>query len=196
MITRQPVVHIIAGPNGAGKTTFALEFLPRFAHCRNFVNADLIARGLSPLDVDATAIQAGRLFLMQIRRQMLAKNDFAFETTLSGLTYLRLIHDLRKKGYSIRLCYLWIPTTDLMLKRIAERVQRGGHNVPSAVAMRRYGKGLLNLFHHYIPLVDYSAIFDNTSTSPVLVYERSRHAEHIVKPDILSRIRRRMEDLQ
>ncbi|NWF54373.1 MAG: zeta toxin family protein, partial [Syntrophaceae bacterium] len=168
-----PTAYIISGPNGAGKTTFALEFLPNIVGCHNFINADLIARGLSPLNIEAAAIEAGRLFLRQIRAYISTGSDFGFETTLSGTAHVRLIYDMRRAGYAIRLYYLWLPTVQLALKRIAERVRRGGHHIPPDVVKRRFGRGLANLFHRYLSLVDYCAIFDNSSASPVLVYERT-----------------------
>lgn len=191
-MAKHPICYIIAGPNGAGKTTFAMEFLPRIAGCRNFINADLIARGLSPLNVDAAAMEAGRLFLHQIQGQVEAENDFAFETTLSGLTYGRLLRTLRERGYAIRVYYLWIPTVDLTLRRIAARVKRGGHNIPAEVARRRYRKGLANLFVHYLPLADYCAIFDNSSAAPVLVYERDGMTERLNHPDTFEKIHKQL----
>lgn len=190
---RRPTVYVVAGPNGAGKTTFALEFLPKIADCRNFINADLIAGGLSPLDVDAAAIAAGRLFVRQIRDQINARREFAFETTLSGLAYLKLFPQMRRRGYFIRIYYLWIPTVELALKRIEERVRRGGHDIPRAVARRRYGKGLANLFRRYMALADYCAIFDNSSTEPSLIYERSAGVERVITADSFERLRQRAE---
>lgn len=184
------ICYIIAGPNGAGKTTFAMEFLPHIAGCRNFINADLLARGLSPLNVDAAAMEAGRLFLRQIRAQMQARRDFAFETTLSGLAYVRLMRIMREEGYAIRLYYLWIPSVALTIRRIAERVKRGGHDIPAEVARRRYRKGLANLFAHYLPLADYCAIFDNSSAAPVLVYERNGMTERLNHPDTFDKIQK------
>jgi len=194
-MSNHPICYIIAGPNGAGKTTFALEFLPRAADCRNFINADLIARGLSPLNVDAAAMEAGRLFLHQINSQINVNRDFAFETTLSGLSYIRLLQNLHRRGYSIRLYYLWIPTIALALRRIAERVKRGGHDIPAHVAARRYQKGLKNLFAHYMALVNYCAIFDNSSAAPGLVYECVGTAEIFAQPEIFKRIRKQAGEL-
>lgn len=185
----QSTCYVIAGPNGAGKTTFAMEFLPHIAGCRNFINADLIARGLAPLNVEAAAMEAGRLFLQQIRSQVAARRDFAFETTLAGTAYVRQLREMQARGYSIRLYYLWIPSIGLTLRRIAERVKRGGHDIPAAVARRRYGKGLRNLFALYLPLADYCAVFDNSSVAPLLVYERDGVAERIIKQSIFDRIR-------
>lgn len=172
-----------------------MEFLPTVAGCRNFVNADMIARGLSPLDVDAAAMGAGRLFLQQIRAQMAACRDFAFETTLSGLSYLGFLRNMRENGYQIRLYYLWIPTIDLALKRIAERVLQGGHDVPKEVVRRRFSKGLSNLFRRYLTLTDYGAIFDNSSTTPVLVWEKEKNLERIVAGELFARIQKQAEGL-
>jgi len=189
-----PTAFIISGPNGAGKTTFALEFLPNIAGCHNFINADLIARGLSPLNAEAAAIEAGRLFLRQIRAHISTRSDFGFETTLSGTIHVRLIHDMRRAGYAIRLYYLWLPTVNLALKRIVERVRRGGHEIPPDVVKRRFGRGLTNLFQRYLPLADYCAIFDNSSASPVLVYERTSASERIIRPDIYAIILKQAEE--
>jgi predicted ABC-type ATPase len=189
-----PTAYIISGPNGAGKTTFALEFLPKIAGCPNFVNADLIARGLSPLNAEAAAIEAGRLFMRHIRAHISTRADFGFETTLSGRTHVRLIRDMRRAGYAIRLYYLWLPTVQLALKRISERVRRGGHDIPHEVVKRRFAKGLSNLFQHYLPLVDYCALFDNSSAYPVLVYERTGASERIIRPDIYGMILKQTEE--
>lgn len=190
---RRPTCYVIAGPNGAGKTTFAMEFLPGIAGCRDFINADLIARGLSPLNVEAAAIDAGRLFLRQVHAQIGAGRDFAFETTLSGLGYIKLMRELRNRGYAIRFYYLWIPSVQLTLKRIAERVKRGGHDIPSDVAVRRYRKGVVNLFRHYLGLTDYCAIFDNSSTAPLLVYEQADGYQRIIVEETFRRIEQQAE---
>lgn len=190
---KRPSVYIIAGPNGAGKTTFATRFLPQIADCSNFINADLIARGLSPFDVDMAALQAGRIFLKNINYHMEHKSDFGFETTLSGIGYVRLLEQLRKKGYYINLYFLWIPTVSLALKRIAERVRHGGHIVPPDIVRRRYLKGIRNLFEIYMHLTDYCAIFDNCSTEPVLVFERMNTIKKIILPETFINILRQSE---
>ena len=135
-------------------------------------------------------MEAGRLFLRQLQAQVDAAQDFAFETTLSGLTYVRLLRTLRERGWSIRLYYLWLPSVALTLRRIAARVKRGGHDIPTAVARRRYRKGLVNLFAHYLPLADYGAIFDNSSAAPVLVYERDGMTERVNHPVTFTKLRK------
>lgn len=195
-ITRptRPRLYIIAGPNGAGKTTFALRFLPEIAGCRNFVNADMIARGISPLNVETAAIQAGRYFLAQIESRMRKRETFAFESTLSGRAYARWITAARKRGYKVSLYYLWIPSVRLALKRIEERVRRGGHNIPADVVRRRYGRGVANLFRYYMPLADYVAIFDNSSAWPELVFEKHGADQDIVRPGIFDVIQQQAGD--
>jgi predicted ABC-type ATPase len=166
-----------------GKTTFATQFLPKIADCRNFINADLIAKGLSPFNVDAAAMQAGRLFLGGIQEQVRRGADFGFETTLSGKGYVKLFKELRHKGYRVNLYFLWMPELSLALKRIADRVRLGGHDVPAEVVRRRFSKGLNNLFNTYMDLVDYCAIFDNSSSVPRLVFEKSEGMDRIIKPE-------------
>src|SRR3972149_3553449 len=133
-------LYIIAGPNGSGKTTFVRRFLPYYADCINFVNADLIPAGLSPFSPDIAAIKAGKIMLGQIQEHINAGHDFAIETTLAGRSYVRLLKDLKKKGYKIHLFYLWLPNPDLALERIAERVRAGGHDVPKDVVKRRFAR--------------------------------------------------------
>jgi predicted ABC-type ATPase len=141
--------YIVAGPNGAGKTTFAREFLPYYANCRNFVNADLIAQGISPLAPEAAAIHAGRLMLAQIARFAQKGSDFGFETTLAGRGYLSLLRRLKKSGYKVHLFYLWVPDVELLLSRIAGRVEQGGHQVPESDVRRRFLRSASNLFQEY-----------------------------------------------
>ena len=191
----QPTAYIISGPNGAGKTTFALEFLPKIAGCPNFINFDLLARGLSPLNPEAAANEAGRLFMRKIRAHISSRSDFGFETTLSGTTYVRLIHDMIREGYAIRLYYLWLPTVQLALKRISDRVRRGGHAIPEDVVKRRFGKSISNFYRRYLPLANYCALFDNSSANPVLVYEKTGASERVIRPDIYAMILKQAEQL-
>jgi len=166
---KSPNLYIIAGPNGAGKTTFAREFLPHYADCYEFVNADLIAGGLSPFQPDRVAIQAGKLMLEQIYSLGKRGVDFGFETTLSGKTYAHLLRELKKCGYVIHLFFLWVSDVDLALKRIADRVKNGGHNLPENVVRRRFKKGLQNLFRIYRPLLDTWVLLDNSTDTPNLI---------------------------
>ena len=168
-MTKQPELFVIAGPNGSGKTTFALRFLPQEAQGCRFVNVDLIAAGLSPFNPDEVATGAGRIFLQRIHELAAGRVDFGFETTLSGRTYAALLTDLRKSGYRITLFFLWLPSVSLALKRIAERVGRGGHDVPAQVVRRRFARGVHNLFHVYKALCDVIIIFDNSQDLPRMV---------------------------
>lgn len=164
-----PHVYIVAGPNGAGKTTFAREFLPSYVHCRQFVNADLIAGGLSPFSPEESAIQAGRLLLEHIRNLAGRGVDFGFETTLAGKSYRNLFVGLRAKGYQLHLFFLWIPNVQIALSRIADRVKRGGHQIPEPVVRRRFTRGIRHLFTLYRALLDSWVIFDNSGSFPHLI---------------------------
>lgn len=163
--------YIIGGPNGAGKTTFATEFLPLYAHCRNFINADLMARGLSPFDPEASLLRAGRMVLERIAEFTRARVDFAFETTLSGRAYVPLLRRLKKAGFRLHLFYLWLPSPELALLRIRDRVESGGHDVPERDVRRRFGRSLRNLFTLYRPLLDTLHFFDNASDTPRLIFK-------------------------
>ena len=160
-------IYIIAGPNGSGKTTFAREFLPLYAKCETFINADLIAWGLSPFSPTAAALRAGRLLLEQIDRYAARGIDFSFETTLSGVTYLSRFRKLKKRGYSIHLFFLWIPEVKLSLARVASRVKMGGHDIPDKDVRRRFTRGLQNFFRHYPTVLDSWFLFDNSGKTPV-----------------------------
>jgi len=164
-------VVIIAGPNGAGKTTFAREWLPHEAGCPLFINADLIAAGLSPFDPDAAAFRAGRLMLAEIDRNAAAGESFAFETTLSGHTYARRILKWRAAGYKVKLVFLSLPTADDAIARVARRVQHGGHVVSADVIRRRFASGLRNFLDIYRHRVDYWQWIDNSDTHAVLLEE-------------------------
>lgn len=180
---RKPVVYIIAGPNGAGKTTFAMKFLPRIAEV-NFINADLIAAGVSPLNPGSIAVEAGRIFLARIRELASRKTDFAFETTLSGRSYINLLSELRSAGYRIHLFFLWLPSLDLALKRVADRVQKGGHNIPAEVVGRRFKRGIHNLFNLYRGLCDLIVIYDNSTARPRLVATIAGSRTTVVRQDM------------
>ena len=162
-------IIIIAGPNGAGKTTFARSFLPAEAQCRRFINADLIAAGLSPFAPEAAAVKAGRLMLQEIAQCVANNENFAFETTLSGLAYIAHIREWRQLGYHVSLFFLRLPSYDAAIKRVAERVQQGGHNIPEHMIRRRFEAGLHNFETHYRFVVDDWACYDNSGVEPVLI---------------------------
>ena len=167
-----PICWIIAGPNGAGKTTFAMEYLPQVAGCRNFINADLIATGLSPLDPGRELALASRLLLGEIEKCIAKREDFAFETTLSGRGYLRLIRRLQREGWQVDLIYLALPNVEMSYLRVAERVRHGGHNVPTEVIARRFPRSLRNLYQDYAKQADRTRCFMNSSESPILIFEQ------------------------
>ena len=162
-------IIIIAGPNGAGKTTFAREYLLKEAHCPDFINVDLIAAGLSPFDPDRAAIRAGRLMIAEIERRVRKGESFAFETTLSGHGYARMIPRWRRAGYQVRLIFLSLPNPEIAIARVAMRVAQGGHNVASAVVRRRFDSGLRNFQHVYMKLVDKWEWYDNSGSVPKLL---------------------------
>ncbi len=166
---RKQRIIIIAGPNGAGKTTFAREYLLKEAHCPDFVNVDLIAAGLSPFDPDRAAIQAGRLMLSEIQRRVRKHESFAFETTLSGHLYARMIPEWQNSGYSVRLIFLSLPNPDMAIARVATRVVQGGHNVSSTIVRRRFDAGLRNFQDVYVHLVDNWEWYDNSGNTPQLI---------------------------
>ena len=167
-------ILVIAGPNGAGKTTFAREFLPNEARCPAFVNADLIAAGLSPFGAGSVAVQAGRLMARQIHEHVRVGASFAFETTLSGRGYTRRIPRWRERGYRVKLFFLRLPSPEAAIARVAQRVAEGGHGVPERVIRRRFHAGRRNFEQVYRSLVDAWAVYDNSGDVPTLVAEGSR----------------------
>lgn len=169
---RQPRCVLIAGPNGAGKTMFARRYLPEDADVLHFVNADLIASGLSPLRPQLAAIAAARMVLREIDRLAAERVDFAFETTLSGLIYVRRLRSWKRAGYRIEIVYLRLGSARLALRRIAARVRQGGHDVPRADVVRRFSRGWENFQRIYRPLADSWAVYDNSGGTPRLL-ERS-----------------------
>jgi predicted ABC-type ATPase len=144
-----PTIHILAGPNGAGKTTFAKSYLPTFADCREFLNADLIASGLAPFAPETQAARASELLLQRIEELVADRASFSFETTLSARTYRPAIVKWRRWGYRITLHFFWLPTVEMAIQRVAKRVREGGHGIPESVIRRRYTRGLLNLFRSF-----------------------------------------------
>ena len=163
-----PRAILIAGPNGAGKTTFAREFLPAEGDCPTFINADLIAAGLSPFRPEAMAIEAARLMLDHVRQSVARREDFAIETTLAGRAYVRMICDWQAAGYQVRLLFLQLPSPDLAVARVRQRVAQGGHNLPETDIRRRFDRGLRNFHDTYRPLVHAWAVYDASQWPPVL----------------------------
>lgn len=168
-------IIIFAGPNGAGKTTFAEEFLPHEAQCPRFINADLIAAGLSPFDLDAAAIHAGRLMLQEIHACVARGESFAFETTLAGRGYLTKIDQWRQLGYHVTLIFLRLPDVESAIARVGERVRQGGHAIPEPVIRRRFAAGLANFEQRYCQRVDRWLLYDNGGVTPVLLKTGGNH---------------------
>ena len=161
-------VIIIAGPNGAGKTTFARNFLPKEAQTYQFINADLIAAGLSPFNPDLAALKAGRIMLSEIEAVSLSGHNFAFETTLSGVNYLTQIKRWQNLGYTVKLWFIKLSTSDLAIERVKSRVKQGGHDIPHATVLRRFKSGLKNL-EKFKLIVDSWVIFDGDVDVPKLI---------------------------
>ncbi len=176
----QPTCYVIAGPNGAGKTTFALRYLPEITGCRNFINADLIADGLSPLDPSRAQLEAGKTLLREIKAHVEKVEDFAFETTLSGRSYVRLLKELRSKGWKIVLFYLWIPSAEFSRLRVQQRVEAGGHDIPDDAIARRYSRTVSNFLNVFAPLCDEVLCYDNSSPDPVLTFEQRGKERSVV----------------
>ena len=162
-------IIIIAGPNGAGKTTFARDFLPAEAQTLRFINADLIAAGLAPFNPESAAFKAGRLMLEEIDDCVEAGVSFAFETTLSGLVYLKKIAVWQAMGYQVKLWFLSLPNEDIAVSRVALRVAQGGHNIPEDVIRRRFKAGLENFYNYYSKVVNSWALYDNYGINPKLL---------------------------
>jgi predicted ABC-type ATPase len=168
-MTRERKIIIIAGPNGAGKTTFARQFLPQEADCPVFINADLIAAGLSPFRPEAAAVRAGRLLLTEISTKVARGESFAFESTLAGRGYARSIPRWRDAGYNVKIVFLRLPSVDLAISRVAARVAQGGHDVAETDIRRRFRAGLENFRRVYQPLVDAWVLYDNAGEQPEML---------------------------
>jgi predicted ABC-type ATPase len=179
-----PDLYVIAGPNGADKTIFAEEFLPNYADCRNFVNADLIAQGVAPFSPEAAAFRAGRLMLEEINLYVKRSEDFGFETTLSGRSYLSLIRHLKKRGYEVHFFFLWVPTVDLALTRVRGRVLEGGHDVPEPVVRRGFGRSIHNFLVRYWQLANSWTLFDNAGATPTVIAFEKEGALRIMNREV------------
>ena len=173
-------LFIIGGCNGAGKTTASFTILPEIINCKEFVNADEIAKGLSPFQPEKVSFEAGKIMLNRINELLLQEQSFAFETTLSTRSYKNKILEARKKGYNITLLYFWLESMNLAKERVKLRVQEGGHNIPEDVIERRYYKGIFNLFEIYIPNVDNYLLFDNSEGKHNLVSSKTMGEEPVI----------------
>jgi len=190
-----PNVYVIGGANGSGKTTVAMSLLPNFLDCFEYVNADAIAAGLSPLNPDSVAVQSGRLMLLRLRSLSDSGSDFAFETTLAARTFAPFMRDCKAKGYTINLIYFWLQTPDLAVERVARRVASGGHSIPEDVIRRRYERGRINLIYLYLPLCDGWMIYDNSGSIARLVAERIINRYPIIyESEVWRQIRREEND--
>ncbi|MEC4052083.1 zeta toxin family protein [Myroides odoratimimus] len=173
-------LYIIAGCNGAGKTTASFTILPEILDCKEFVNADEIARGLSPFQPEKVALEAGRIMLNRINDLLNNNESFAFETTLSTKTYKNKIVEAQKKDYNTTLLFFWLRNYDLAKERVKTRVKEGGHNIPNDIIERRYINGIKNLFQIYLNIVDQVFIFDNSEGLPLLIAEKNINEEIVI----------------
>jgi predicted ABC-type ATPase len=174
-------VIVLGGPNGAGKTTAAAVVLPRMLNVREFVNADEIARGLSPFNPEGSTVAAGRLMIARLDELIRNRESFAFETTCAGRRHVRMLQTCREAGYRVTLIFLWLPSPEIALARVARRVAQGGHRIPDDVVIRRHAAGLRNMRQLYLPIADIAYIYDNTDKGGVLIAERQPDNSLIVR---------------
>ncbi|MBO5466124.1 MAG: zeta toxin family protein [Prevotella sp.] len=177
-------LYIISGCNGAGKTTASYTVLPEILQCKEFVNADEIAKGLSPFNPESVAIEAGRLMLQRIESLLERKETFSIETTLATKSYINLVRKAQKNGYSVHLIFFWLETPELAIQRVAERVSKGGHNIPVDIIRRRYVAGICNLFNIFMDEVDSWMIYDNSQSPRDFIAKGGR----MVKFEIFSEL--------
>lgn len=176
-----PQLFIISGPNGAGKTTASFTLLPEILNIREFINADEIARGLSPFQPESVSLQARRIMLNRIDELLAQKKDFAFETTLSTKSFVGLVNRAKANGYHVTLIYFWLETVELAIERVAKRVQSGGHNIPTTTIQRRYRAGIRNFINLYLEIVDDWLLFDNSKEVPVTIAKGNRQGQLFIE---------------
>jgi predicted ABC-type ATPase len=169
---KNKILYVIAGCNGAGKTTASFTILPDILDCKEFVNADEIAKGLSPFQPEKVSIEAGRIMLNRINELIEENQNFAFETTLSSRSYKNKIVEAKNKGYRVTMLFFWLQNVDLAKERVKIRVEEGGHNINPEIIHRRYYKGINNLFDIYLPIIDGALIFDNSAGKHELLAEK------------------------
>lgn len=190
-----PNLYIIAGCNGAGKTTASYTILPEILNCREFVNADNIAAGISPFNPESVAIEAGRIMLKRIGELLSERVDFAFETTLATRSYVSLIKKAQQAGYEVHLLYFWLNSPEMAYDRVAKRVSEGGHNIPIDVINRRYYRGINNLINLYIPICDKWWVMNNVGlTSKIIAQKSYELGEIIINNDIWNIISKQSHD--
>ena len=175
-----PNLYIIAGCNGAGKTTASYTILPEILHCREFVNADNIAGGISPFNPESVALEAGRIMLKRIHELVENGVDFALETTLSTKSYVSFIKKATDRGYKVSLLYFWLSSPQMAFERVAKRVSNGGHNIPPDVIERRYYRGIKNLLRLYIPVCNEWVVVNNIQSNPVIIAQGSTVLERTI----------------
>jgi predicted ABC-type ATPase len=180
-----PNIYIIAGCNGAGKTTASFTILPEMLDCKEFVNADEIAKGLSPFQPENVSFQAGRIMLERIDELLNNEVDFAFETTLTTLSYINTIKLAKEKGYTISLLYFWLNDVNLAIERVKTRVNEGGHNIPEETIRRRYSRGIVNLTTKFIDICDYWIVINNSSRPFTFVAEGQGETELKIHDDLV-----------
>jgi predicted ABC-type ATPase len=177
-------LYIIAGCNGAGKTTASFTILPEILNCKEFVNADEIAKGLSPFQPEKVSFEAGRIMLKRINELLETNENFAFETTLATKSYKSKVINAQEKKYTVTLLFFWLQNVDLAIERVKTRVTEGGHHIETEVIKRRYVNGIKNLFKIYIPIVDEVMIFDNSYGKPELIAEKTLETEIAILNEI------------
>ena len=180
MMSKLPKLYIIAGCNGAGKTTTSFTILPEVLDCKEFINADEIAKGLSPFQPESVAVQAGRIMLARMDELLQKGETFAFETTLATKSYKQKIEWAQANGYEVTLLFFWLDSPNMAKKRVAQRVAEGGHSIPSETIERRYYNGIANLFAIYIDMVDICYIFDNSEGRKELIAQKERHKDIVI----------------
>jgi len=188
-------LYVISGCNGAGKTTASLSILPEILDCHEFVNADMIAYGLSPLNVSGVAMQAGRIMLQRIKDLMNENKDFAFETTLATRSYVNLIAEARAKNYKISLLFFWLHSPEQAKERVAQRVLNGGHNIEDEVVERRYHRGIKNFFELYSPICDHWILIDNSNFNAEIIAQGGQKLkEKIILPKAYNKVKSQQDE--